>query len=95
MSDTEIIRAIRELAGVGLLEARKAMEIGRDRLAGDMVAAAGYAASRGLAIRVRGDREAWNMDRGRARALVWRTDPACSALIAELDALSPIQGPQP
>lgn len=60
------IATVRELAGIGLQSARDFLE----RCDGDVLLAVGYAKYEGLAVSVRGDREAWNM----ANAKAWKRE---------------------
>lgn len=82
---------IRDTVGIGLAEVKRAFELARsEEFNGDVVLAVGYLHANGLAVNIRGDRHAWNMDIGADRAKALRERHP------ELDAAFPLPaGPRP
>jgi len=61
-------RLIREHAGIGLMEAKRALILAEESdFAGDVILAVAYLDAAGFAVHVKGDRHAWNLDRARER----------------------------
>lgn len=83
----EVARIIRTMFGLGLLQARKAIEIAEQFCDGDVVAGAGYIEASGLAVNVRHDRHGWNLRHGRDIAERMRERPENRAALDELEAL--------
>jgi hypothetical protein len=86
----ENVRLVRDLTGMGMMDAKKAVELaGGDDFAGDVVLAIGYVHASGLAINVGNDRHGWNLMKGAEYAERFRRE------IPELDAAFPKPGAVP
>lgn len=72
----EIVKAVREQFGLGVQQAKEAIDFAHDRYSGDLLAGIGHVHARGLAVHIRGDRDAWNVKQALKWAEDHRTTPA-------------------
>lgn len=90
----EAVQLIRGITGLGLLPARKAIQIALEHCDGDLLHGAGYVVASSYAVNVRNDRHGWNLRRGSEYADRVRSDGQHTAAIERLDELRQT-GPKP
>ena len=91
---SEAAQLIRGITGLGLIHARKAIEIAIEHCGGDLLHGAGYVVASSYAVNVRNDRHGWNLRRGSEYADRFRSDGQHAAVVERLDELRRT-GPRP